>query len=186
MLEQIIQLDQSLFKLLNGQWHNAVFDVLIPLFRNKYFWIPLYVFLLGFIIHNFPNSSWKYLLLILLTIVLTDQLSSTLIKPWIDRCRPCNLEPFNEQVRLLVKCGSGRSFVSSHAANHFGLATILNLLFGKYFKGFALFLICWAAVISYGQVYVGVHFPLDIFCGALLGMCCGFLLAFLGKKTMNL
>lgn len=181
-----MQWDQHLFGLLNGQWHNPVFDSLIPLFRNKYFWIPCYVFLLAFIIKNFPKTSWKYILLILLTIVLTDQLSSAVLKPWIDRCRPCNLEPFNEQVRLIVKCGSGRSFVSSHAANHFGLATILSVLFGKYFNRLTLGLLCWAGIISYGQVYVGVHFPLDIFCGALLGVFCGLFLGFVGKKIWSL
>ena len=77
-------------------------------------------------------------------------------------------------MHLLVSCGGGLSFVSSHAANHFGLAVFLSVVLGKRFPWVVPILIFWAAVISIAQVYVGVHYPIDITGGALLGICFGY------------
>jgi len=143
--------------------------------------MPLYLFLLIFILTNFPKNGWKYVLVIFLTVFLADQLSASLIKPLVDRCRPCKLEPFNENVRLLVNCGSGRSFVSSHATNHFALATCWSFLLARYFRWIIPLTFFWAFAISYSQVYVGVHFPLDIFCGGILGIFIGLFTGWLGR-----
>lgn len=181
MLEQIIEFDHALFYLINGQWHNALFDGLLPILRNKYLWMPLYLFLLIFIFLNFPKNGWKYVLVIVLTVVLADQISASLIKPLVDRCRPCRLEPFNEQVRILVHCGSGRSFVSSHATNHFALAICWSVLFNRYFRWVLPVCLFWAFAISYSQVYVGIHFPIDVICGGILGICIGLFTGWLGR-----
>ena len=79
-----------------------------------------------------------------------------------------------KEVNLLVPCGGGYSFTSSHATNHFAIATFLILTLGLIFKWIKLPLLFWAASIAFGQVYVGVHYPLDIFFGAILGMSVGY------------
>jgi undecaprenyl-diphosphatase len=76
-------------------------------------------------------------------------------------------------MRLLVECGSGYSFPSSHATNHFGMSLFLYFSFGKFYKWIKPTVILWAALVAYAQVYVGVHYPLDVVFGALLGFLIG-------------
>jgi undecaprenyl-diphosphatase len=75
--------------------------------------------------------------------------------------------------RNLVGCGSGYSFISSHAANHFGLAIIIGSIFKSKWTWVKPTLVIWAAVICYAQVYVGVHYPLDVIGGAIIGILIG-------------
>lgn len=169
MLAALIEWDKALFELINGLWHNDLFDLVLPYWRNKKTWIPLYLLLL-FVIGKDRGFKTVWVLVIIgLTIALADQISSEWIKKTVERIRPCN-EPNLSNVRVLVSCGSGFSFTSSHATNHFAVAMQLFLLFRLNWKKWhfvALF--CWAGLIAYGQVYVGVHYPLDVFTGALLG-----------------
>jgi undecaprenyl-diphosphatase len=106
---------------------------------------------------------------LVLTFGLTDFVSSKVMKPLIERPRPCHEENQPLNARLLIPCGSGYSFTSSHATNHFGIAFFLIFAFRKRNRTFAILLFIWAFLVGYAQIYVGVHFPLDIFCGALLG-----------------
>ena len=169
MLELLIELDKAFFSLINTQWCNAFFDVVLPYWRTKTTWIPLYI-LLFLIIGKDRGLKTIWVLIILgLTIALADQISSEWIKKIVERIRPCN-DSSLPNVRTLIHCGSGFSFTSSHATNHFALVMQLFLIFRmtwktKYFV--ALFI--WAALIAYAQVYVGVHYPLDVLAGGLVG-----------------
>ncbi len=185
MIDFLLQLDYQLFHLLNGVLHNFVFDALIPFWREKYFWAPLYLFLLTFLAYNYRPNFWVIVLFAVLTVVLADQLSSGIIKPWVNRLRPCNDPNLLEMVRSLVPCGSGRSFVSSHATNHFAIAVYFIALFGKEYPWLLPVGLFWAASIAYGQVYVGVHFPLDIIGGALLGILIGRLTGMMAKRRLG-
>ncbi len=184
-MNQIIQYDHYLFELFNSQLSNGLFDTLMPVFTQAVFWLPMYLFIFTFFIFNYPGQSWKFIAVTLLSILLADQLSSSFIKPLVDRCRPCQLEGFADQVRLLVKCGSGKSFVSGHATNHFALATCWMILMGSRFRWIIPALFLWASTIAFSRVYVGVHFPLDIFFGGLLGILIGLFTGSLGKKWAN-
>jgi undecaprenyl-diphosphatase len=115
----------------------------------------------------------------------TDIVSSSVIKPLVERPRPCHGETMNLDVRLLVDCGSGFSFTSSHATNHFGLAFFLIFTLGKRWKYIIAPLIVWAVIVAYAQVYVGVHYPLDVLSGALLGICIAFMLSEMYKFTIR-
>jgi undecaprenyl-diphosphatase len=80
------------------------------------------------------------------------------------------------QSRLLLDhCSGGFSFTSSHAANHFGLAMFIVMTLQPLLKNYRYLFLIWAAIISYAQVYVGVHFPLDVFAGAIIGIAVGYL-----------
>lgn len=113
---------------------------------------------------------------------MTDFISSEIIKKTVKRERPCQLKAFDNQINVLTRCGSGYSFTSSHAANHFGLGIMLFYLLWDKRKKLAMLFILWASLISISQVYVGVHFPLDIFAGALLGLVIASLMLVLFKK----
>lgn len=157
---------------------------MMPYVREKNFWIPLYVLLVFYFIWQFKKHSWVSLVIAAVTVVMTDQLSSSVIKPLIGRLRPCNDPLLSPEVHLLVSCGSGFSFVSSHAANHFGIACFVIILQMHKFRWITPVALLWAALVSFAQIYVGVHYPADIFCGALLGIVIGTITGIICKSIL--
>ncbi len=115
-------------------------------------------------------------------VAVSDTTSSKLIKKSVQRIRPCNDANIKSEVQLLVTCGSGYSFTSSHATNHFAVATFLILTLFRRFRWAKFALVSWAASIAYGQVYVGVHYPLDVLAGSFLGIIIGVLLAMIYSR----
>lgn len=178
MLISIIDLDYSTFHFINEIMVNPFFDVLMPIIRSKSFWIPLYVFIISFTFLNFKyRNAAFYILFLISTIIISDFMSSQVIKKNVQRPRPCHQNSTYEGARVLVHCGGGYSFTSSHATNHFALAIFLILTMGRIFRKTRKYLFLWALFISFAQVYVGVHFPLDILFGGILGICVGSLMA---------
>lgn len=174
-MDSLLQLDQRAFSFINNQLQNPLFNAVMPYLRDKNFWIPLYVLLLVYFVLRFRKLAWIPILFAVLTVVVTDQLSSSVIKPWVHRLRPCNDPSFSDQVHLLVSCGGGFSFVSSHAANHFGFACFLIVLLQQRFRWMLPVALAWAAIVSFAQIYVGLHYPADVLCGAALGTAVGIL-----------
>jgi undecaprenyl-diphosphatase len=169
MLELLINWDKELFLLINTQWHNAFLDLVLPYWRTKTTWIPLYILLLLVIGKDRGFKTVWVLIVLGLTILLADQISSEWIKKVVERVRPCN-DSSLANVRSLIPCGGGFSFTSSHATNHFALVMQLFLLFRMTWKtSYFVALFVWAALIAYAQVYVGVHYPLDVLAGGFLG-----------------
>ena len=168
-MDYLLQLDHSIFHFINENCKNTFFDWLLPYWRDKIFWIPLYLLLVSAIIYHFGKKGVIGILFLLLSVSITDATSSWLIKNNIERIRPCNQVGFKETAHLLVPCGSGYSFTSSHAANHFSIAVFLVLTLGSVWKWIRLPMLLWAASIALAQVYVGVHYPSDILGGAIVG-----------------
>ncbi|RYY41423.1 MAG: phosphatase PAP2 family protein [Chitinophagaceae bacterium] len=172
-MNALLNLDKSLFRLLNGRWHNALFDAVLPFVRNSVTWLPLYVFLLLFILGNFRRRAW-IILYSACTAALTDTFSSTIIKNLVFRQRPCSDPDLAGQVRFIVSyCPISSSFTSSHAANHFGIATFLYFVLRPVVGKWAAAGFVWAGLIAYAQIYVGVHYPIDVSAGALVGILTG-------------
>jgi undecaprenyl-diphosphatase len=177
-------LDVYLFHLINQIWTHSFFDVLFPLWRNKLFWSPLYLFLASFLWVNYKRKGLWIILCLALTVAVSDFVSSAVIKPLVKRERPCNDK--HVFVRKLITCGPGKSFPSSHATNHFAVAFFLSMIFGYKRRWVWLLSIFWAASISYGQVYVGVHYHFDVFFGGFIGSSLGILGAFFCQKVVIL
>lgn len=168
--------DTWLFLQINNHWTNNLFDNVSPWWRESVAWAPLYVFLIALVFVNFKKQAWYIILFVLITVTLSDQISSNLLKKWIERPRPCNDAALLSEVRLLLNhCSGGYSFTSSHATNHFAISMFLFMTMRSYFGKWIWVFFIWSASICYGQVYVGVHYPLDVFCGALLGLGIGWL-----------
>lgn len=167
----LIDLDQQVFHTINTSWSNLVGDYVLPLMRNRLFWVPLYVFVLGGIILYYKRKAWIVMVGLAITIGISDALSSRVIKPYVKRPRPCHwVQRMEVQVR--VGCGSGYSFPSSHATNHFAMALFMSGLIG-FKRKLSIAWLTWAALIGYAQIYVGVHYPLDVIMGAMLGSIIG-------------
>ncbi|MEN3038433.1 MAG: phosphatase PAP2 family protein [Candidatus Kryptonium sp.] len=167
MIQELLQIDKSLFYFLNRGIANPIFDVLMPFITKD---MNLRIFLgliwLGLVI--FGGRTGRILALLLIpAVAIADQLSSHVIKPMVGRIRPCHEL---ENVRLLVGCGSGLSFPSSHATNSFAVAAVIS----KFYKKLAIYLFSFAFVVSFSRIYVGVHYPADVIFGMVLGVVVGF------------
>ncbi len=180
MAEFLLQIDKSLFELFNWTLTNSFFDTIMPIITdiNKVWWGQ------AIIICSFLLLLWKggrkgriVGVVLIILIGVSDQLNSTFIKKIIMRPRPCheiNGHVMMEHIRLLVPCGSGYSFPSSHAVNGFAIGTFLSVYYKKYAWAFY----TYAIVISYSRVYVGVHYPYDVFVGGLVGSVCALVMVY--------
>ncbi len=166
-------IDQTIFYFINHSLHFDVLNKLMPYYRSMYLWIPIYAFLTSFLLYNFGKKGLVFILCAALTVGITDTVSSKVIKPAVERLRPCQDENFKSEVKLLVSCGSGYSFPSSHAANHFALVTFLIAAWRLKNRWAVIALMLWAASIGIAQIYVGLHYPSDVVAGALLGFAIG-------------
>jgi undecaprenyl-diphosphatase len=181
-MQKVFEADRYLFQLINNKWSNSFFDTLMPLVRNANFWIPLYLFLLVFALFNLPKSGW-FILFTICTAALTDIISSHIIKNHIFRLRPCQDPSLIGSIRVLASyCPQSSSFTSSHAANHFGLATFASVTLYRYAGKWIYLTYLWAFLIIYAQLYVGVHYPIDVIGGALVGVMAGLLTAWIYQK----
>ena len=175
MPEFLQNCDTIVFYWINHGWSNPVFDKLMPFITKVDNWILVY--LLGFYVLFFKTGRNGKIagIALILTIIITDQLSSTVIKELVERIRPCHTLG---DVNLLVKCGAGKSFPSSHAANNFAAATVITFFFKRNYTFY--FLIAFLVALS--RVYVGVHYPIDITAGAALGMILAYLISLVVLK----
>jgi membrane-associated phospholipid phosphatase len=105
-----------------------------------------------------------------------------MVKKWVKRERPCQDPVVSKTDILRVPCGTGYSFPSTHATDHFAMAIFMILIFYKKWRWIWFWGILWAGIISFSQIYVGVHFPIDVFCGTLYGILVGWLFSLLFKK----
>lgn len=172
----IEQVDWTLFKWINSGAANSLFDHWLPLWRTAEFWVPLYLFLTFFVWLNFRQKAGWWMLYLFVTVSAMDMAGNHLIKQWVQRIRPCNDPSLYADVILrLPHCGTGYSFISNHAANHFALASFLFLTIGKLMGRWRGILFLWAFSIGFSQIYVGVHYPTDVLGGALVGLMAGWL-----------
>ena len=185
--DEIKNVDYKIFSKINGEWHNSFFDTVLPFLRQSYLWIPLYFFLAIFAPLNFKKHGWYWSAFFLLTAILSDYISSTIVKGAFLRLRPCQDPAIMENVRLLVNyCPGNSSFTSSHAVNHFAAAMFIFTTFKEAITKWWALLFVWAFIISYTQIYVGVHFPGDVIGGAVLGLVIGFVTAKVFNKYIGL
>jgi len=175
ILQLLQSVDESLFQLINVSMDHPWLDTVLTWFRNKYFWVPLYVFLIVKTVLHYKEFAYIMILTSVLAVSIADNLSSSVIKPLTERARPCNNSKLVE-VRVKAPCRSSYSFVSSHASNHFAVALFYFILLGFRRSNWWKLLFLWAALICLAQVYVGLHYPSDVLVGGLLGLVVSWLL----------
>lgn len=168
MLDELIRADQELLLKLNGGYRSEWADSVMWLFSQSTTWIPAAVVLLAVIIAVKRKESIYILLALGLTVLIADQVSSGLIKPLVERFRPTH-EPALEGLVQTVNgyTGGKYGFVSSHAANSFGVALFCAMLFKN--RLFGATMILWSLLDCYSRIYLGVHYPGDIVGGIIVG-----------------
>ena len=177
-MQKILELDKAAFEFVNNHLHNTTLDWLMPLIRNQNTWNPLYIFLLIFAVINYNKNGWWWVLFAAATVFLSNYISSNLIKENIHRLRPCNDPELVNNINFLIGYRpQSSSFTSSHATNHFAMAAFIFHTLKQQVGKILWVFILWAAAICFAQVYVGVHFPLDVICGGIIGYLFGYLCA---------
>lgn len=170
LLQTLDQWDTSLFLCLNGM-HNRYWDYFMTMYSDKFVWIPFYVGFLVVMVRNFrPKVVLSYLLVVAAIILICDQVSSSLLKPMVERMRPSNLDnPISPMVHVVFNYRGGKyGFPSSHAANAWGISLFAILLAKR--KWLTGFLVPWAVLMTYSRVYLGVHYPGDLLVGTFIGI----------------
>ncbi len=164
-------LDQQLLLFINS--HNSPFwDTVMYTLSGRVIWAPLYLAILIYLGVRYKRKFLVILIFIILAVSMADQFSVQLFKNVFHRLRPCH-EPSLQGLIHLVngECGGLYGFISSHASNSFNVA-LLSLMFIRK-RWYTISIITWASVIGYSRIYLGVHYPGDVTCGAMLGALIG-------------
>lgn len=165
----ILNLDAELFLYLNS-FHNNFWDTIMILITRKETWLPLYAVIIYYFIKNYRVKSVLILIMLILTVLASDQIS-VLLKESIQRLRPVHDPAIEHLAHNVLRKGGLYGFVSSHAANAFAILVFSARIFRN--KNYWILMVFWALLISYSRIYSGVHYPLDVIGGALLGWLLG-------------
>ncbi len=181
-MDWLKQLDTHIFLAINGL-HSETWDGIMWWISGKTTWWPFYLFLILFMAWKKKWQLVSMLLFIILVVTLADQSSVHLFKNVFQRLRPCH-EPELEGLVHLVnnRCGGSFGFISSHAANTFGVALLILLWVRK--RWFTVLVLSWALLVAYSRVYLGVHYPGDVMAGGIWGAACGWLVFVLFSRIL--
>lgn len=189
MIEVLKNIDAWLLLLINSN-NNPFFDGLMWWISDKYIWIPLYLFLLFKIYQKYRSDIWKIFIIIALSIGLSDGISSGILKNQVKRYRPSQNLELKDSLHLhkyqdgTYYAGGKYGFVSSHAANSTAIVVLILLLLVPFSKQYY-WMIMWALIVSYSRMYLGVHYPLDIIGGILVGILSAYIAYLLGVKFLK-
>jgi undecaprenyl-diphosphatase len=170
MLDAILAWDTTLFLFINATLVHPLLDPIFVAITNGRFWIAPGIALVALLFWKMDKKRAGLLVLLsVITVAITDPLGAQILKPFFHRLRPCNPEALIEGGRFLLGFKSSLSFPSIHAQNMFAQAMLFSLLYPR----LAAWLFLFAGLIGYSRIYVGVHYPLDVVGGAVIGMVCG-------------
>jgi undecaprenyl-diphosphatase len=168
-LQNILEFDKELFLYLNS-FYNDFMDTIMLMVTRKETWVPFYLAIVFFFVKNYRSKSLLILLFMGLTVLASDQIS-VLLKINLQRLRPTHEPALEGMVHMVFQKGGLYSFVSSHASNMFAIFVFTSRIFKN--KRYSILLLFWALIVSYSRIYIGVHYPLDVLGGAILGWLLG-------------
>ncbi|MBS1764648.1 MAG: phosphatase PAP2 family protein [Bacteroidetes bacterium] len=184
MIEFIKNIDTEIFLFLNGL-HNSFFDVFFYYSTITVVWIPLFAYLAYLAVKSYGINTWKFLLIIALLILLSDQLS-VYIKNEFMRYRPSHNLILKSVVHIVNnKHGGLYSFVSSHATNTMALTVFLILTLLREDRKMQYVMVVYMLIASYSRIYMGLHYPFDILGGWLTGFAIAVILYAIFKNQIS-
>lgn len=182
MFESLKEWDRDLFVFLNSLGGES-FDSFWLFTTRIETWIPLFIFF-GFLIFYYYKGRKALVALTFLVLTFSaTYLFTLLVKDYVGRLRPNNVEAFAEHIRILQKPNS-YSFFSGHASSSFAITTFVVLMLRNYTKWIYLAYI-WPIIFVLSRIFVGVHYPSDILVGALVGTVFAFVFYKLCKKIIE-
>ena len=174
MLDKLELLDRELFLAING-WHAPMFDNIMYYVSQIWVFAPVFVYWLYMVFNRYGLKKLLILLGFLgLLVLLTDQ-TSNITKHTIKRYRPTHNLEIQSKVHIVNEYKGGLyGFFSGHSTNTFGVAMLLFLIFRKESILFRMVFFAWAALTACSRIYLGVHYPSDIFVGFVVGIFWGY------------
>ena len=163
MIDTIVEIDKQIMVFLNKTISNPIFDFIMPIITNQNFLVFFGLILIGYLASYGGKRGRITIAVLLIATGFSDAICFQIIKPWVGRIRPSH--EFYDYINVLVSKGGKYSFPSNHAANSFVFATVLSYFYDKN----RTFLYILASSIAFSRVYVGVHYPLDIIFGSIIG-----------------
>ena len=172
--------DKHLFQLINS--HNSPFwDKVMWVITSAQFGIVFFLILSALVVWFYRKQSWKILLTIAVVTLLADTIGARVLKPTVKRLRPSHDFEYHgdHQVHLLQKkdgtyyYGGRYSCPSNHAINYLTSSLLFFYFLGTKVRRrwlLALFVFGVTLLTCYSRIYVGVHYPFDIFCGWLVAL----------------
>lgn len=177
-MEWLIGIDTKILYFINGL-NSPFLDEVMWLISKPMLSIPIYLFFIYLFYNREGKNLWRPLLAVVLVVTLADRISVECFKDVVCRLRPSHTAGIMENLHFYVKSngeayqGGLYGFVSSHAANTFGVALFMALYAKR--RSITAVVLSWAAIVSLSRVYLGVHFPTDILAGGALGALLGWL-----------
>ena len=205
MMEKLLTWDADLLLKING-WHTPFWNTFMWWTSKSYVWIPLYLLLIFLLIlaarKQYKGAKTAIILSVLLGVLciaasagLADFITSGILKKTI--CRP---RPTHSSIASLIHLVNGYTggkygFPSSHAANCWAVATSFIVIHRRlnpaHMIQFSILqfpywiVILYALLNCYSRMYLGVHYPLDIICGSLIGILLGLFFGWIFKKIVE-
>ncbi len=184
-IDKLDCIDKELMLLLNYDG-GYIQDCFWLFMSSRIVWVlPALAFIVYAFRHFSRTKATSMIIAMIITIALCDQVSSSIIKPFFGRLRPSHAPELEGLLHLVNGYRGGLyGFVSSHAANSWGAVTLAALIIHRRWTRYLLIVL--ALCVSYSRVYLGVHYPADVFCGGMLGIFIGFFVYHALRYTLNM
>ena len=171
MFERFLEYDKELLLYLNGSGSD-IYDVIWIYITNISSWIPLFVIFLLLVLKSYPKKEAWLIVAFIVSALLLNLVFTEIVKELVGRVRPNNDPAINSMIHIL-KTPANYSFFSGHASSSFVVTTLVVLFLRRKFKLIYLSFL-WPLLFCFSRIYVGVHYPSDIFAGIFVGLLFGF------------
>lgn len=183
-LELLIS-NTGLFYFINNI-NNPFLDVIMPFisdFGNLIAW-----FVISALMYLFGGKKGKRVAILALFALILSSVIVGILKYSIAEPRPY-VTLAHVKVLAHDTLGNYTSFPSEHASGSFAFAVVVGLKYKiNFLKGLRLIyiLLAIAVIVAFSRIYVGVHYPLDVLVGAIIGIICAIIVLKLENKIFNL